>query len=410
MSRIRTTLDSVTKAVGSTDLISKFSRFKPGGAAVGSTHAEKPEPVMKEQDGGEKNTAEEELDKQSHQVIETPLVATNKSTSGLASAAKVSAPGSSTTVAKQSTQLFHPTALSTNMDETYNTLAQHINSYFGTNTQGEDVEHRPVQPDRGGDVPVSEPVPHPVPRRTGEHTLILSPVAEAKNIEPLSTSPSEKHSPPVGVHSSDTPATENIAQPIPVPTTSAKKGFTRYLSYPRPSVQAFVGSYIAPLVPKFRSESKSAAAEKEKAAAVAVGEPAGEKREEKTDVEEKTEERKQELLTQRQKIIARVSVDNRTRALVKGLLRVTDVKLLTSRVEELSHHLREFPETRGVAIKASALPCLLRLRQARDLPLQSAVREALALVGYTEPVKGRGIRVLAIDGGGTGKASETFPV
>lgn len=47
------------------------------------------------------------------------------------------------------------------------------------------------------------------------------------------------------------------------------------------------------------------------------------------------------------------------------------------------------------------LPCLLRLRQARDLPLQAAVREAVAVVGYTEPVKGRGIRVLAIDGGGT---------
>lgn len=50
-------------------------------------------------------------------------------------------------------------------------------------------------------------------------------------------------------------------------------------------------------------------------------------------------------------IIARVSVDNRTRALVKGLQRVTDVKLLITRVEELSYHLLEFPETRGVAVK-----------------------------------------------------------
>uniref|UniRef100_A0AAX7T9H1 PNPLA domain-containing protein n=1 Tax=Astatotilapia calliptera TaxID=8154 RepID=A0AAX7T9H1_ASTCA len=100
-------------------------------------------------------------------------------------------------------------------------------------------------------------------------------------------------------------------------------------------------------------------------------------------------------------IIARVSVDNRTRALVKGLQAVTDVKLLTARVEELSSHLLEFPETRVVAIKEKVLPCLLRLRQARDLPLQAAVREALALTGYTEPVKGRGIRVLSIDGGGT---------
>ena len=48
-----------------------------------------------------------------------------------------------------------------------------------------------------------------------------------------------------------------------------------------------------------------------------------------------------------------------------------------------------------------ALPRLLRLRQASDPPLQAAVREALALVGYSDPVRGRGIRVLTIDGGGT---------
>lgn len=48
-----------------------------------------------------------------------------------------------------------------------------------------------------------------------------------------------------------------------------------------------------------------------------------------------------------------------------------------------------------------AIPCLLRLRQAEDPSLKAAVREALTLVGYTNPVKGRGIRVLSIDGGGT---------
>lgn len=52
-------------------------------------------------------------------------------------------------------------------------------------------------------------------------------------------------------------------------------------------------------------------------------------------------------------IIARVSIDNRTRALVKGLERVKDVKVLTGRVEELSRHLLEFPETGGVAVKVS---------------------------------------------------------
>lgn len=57
-------------------------------------------------------------------------------------------------------------------------------------------------------------------------------------------------------------------------------------------------------------------------------------------------------------IIARVSVDNRTRALVQALHRASDVRLYISRVEELSLHLLDFPETRSVAVKASALVIL----------------------------------------------------
>ncbi|XP_060885733.1 calcium-independent phospholipase A2-gamma [Labrus mixtus] len=418
MSRIRTTLDSVTKAVGSADLMSKFSRLKPGSTAVDSAQSEKAlakaesvasnntaaappsATAMEEEEERERVTAEEE------HVAENPFVVTMKSPSSLASAATASATSASSTVAKQTMQLFHPAALSTNMDETYRTLALHINNYFGTSSPVEEEEEEednrpPIHQDRGADDPESESILSCIPKKTGDHIPILSPVAEAKSIDAPATSPppSEKQSSPT-----DTSASESAPQsiPIPAPAASPKKGFSHYLSYPRPSVQAFVGSYITPLVPKFRSESKSAAAEKEKSLAVTEEESATEKERNKTDIEEEEAKKaKQQLLSQREKIIARVSVDNRTRALVKGLQRVTEVKLLISRVEELSCHLTEFPETRGVAIKESVLPSLLRLRQAKDLPLQSAVREALALVGYNEPVKGRGIRVLAIDGGGT---------
>lgn len=412
MSRIRTTLDSVTKAVGSTDLISKFSRLKPGSAAVDSTHAEKalvkaeiltsnntaavppPESTMKEEDDelGERNSAEEEP------VKENPFVSTKKPTSSLASAATASAASSSATVAKQTMQLFHPAALSTNMDETYRTLAQHINSYFGTSSSAEGGDQKQKEADDSA----SEPILSAIPQRAEDYIPVLSPVAETKSSEASITSPpSEKLPSPVDKPSSDTSAAESAPKLTPVLVTSPKKGFTQYLSYPRPSVQAFVGSYIAPLVPKFRGDSKSVAAEKDKPPAVIVEETTVDKEREKAESEEEEAKKAKQLLSQREKIIARVSVDNRTRALVKGLQRVTDVKLLTSRVEELSFHLLEFPETRGVAIKESVLPSLLRLRQARDLPLQAAVREALSLVGYTDPVKGRGIRVLAIDGGGT---------
>ncbi|XP_068443182.1 calcium-independent phospholipase A2-gamma [Clinocottus analis] len=422
MSRIRSTLDSVTKAVGSSDLISKFSRFKPASAAVDGPHAEKvlvkaetstsentatassPETNMKEEEEeeeGERNSAEEDSDKDNH------FVASKKPTSTLASAVNGSAPSSSSTMAKPPLQLFHPAAVSTNMNETYKTLAQHINSYFAT--QGEGVDNRPLQQQeqrKEGD-PVSEATLSAVTQTMRNHIPQLSSVAEAKSIDapttsPPSSSPTEELRSPPGMPSSEIPATPSVTQSVPVPATSSKKGFTHYLSYPRPSVQAFVGSYIAPLVPKFRGDSKSIAAEIDKSSAVAVEElPVEKAKQKKGSEEKKAHEVKRRLLIQREKIIARVSVDNRTRAMVKGLQRVTDVKLLTIRVEELSFHLLEFPETQGVAIKESVMPCLLRLRQARDLPLQAAVREALALLGYVEPVKGRGIRVLAIDGGGT---------
>lgn len=397
MSRIRTTLDSVTKAVSSTDLISKFSRFKPASIAVTSNHEGKaqketvassntadaamPENAMKEEHGEEKDS-----DEQCHQVKDKNIG---------------SLPSSSPGVAKQTMQLLHPAALSTNMDETSRTLAQHINSYFGTSAHGEEDCSAPMQPHGEQNDPVSKPVVQTVSQINGERIPVLSPVTEDQSIKastsalppPLSENSGSRHG------TSHVQATEVAAQSFSEPATSTKKGFTHYLSYPRPSVQAFVGSYIAPLVPKFRGDAKSVTSEKGKTAEVVVEDPTSEKAVEELENEE--EKAKRKLLLQREKIIARVSIDNRTRALVKGLERVNDVKLLTGRVEELSHHLLEFPETGGVAIKESVLPCLLRLRQAKDLPLQAAVREALALVGYTDPVKGRGIRILAIDGGGT---------
>ena len=47
------------------------------------------------------------------------------------------------------------------------------------------------------------------------------------------------------------------------------------------------------------------------------------------------------------------------------------------------------------------LPVLLRMIRLKDKVLQEQVREALCLIGYIEPVTGRGIRLLSMDGGGT---------
>lgn len=303
MSRLRSTIDSVTKAVGGTDLISRFSRFKPGGAAANGALSEKT-PLkaetfgvndtssggMKEKAGGT-NGAAEEADEQREQVAEKPFVAQKKSPSTSASAANAAALSSTSTVAKQTRQLFHPAALSTNMDETYKTLSNHINSYFGPNTPGEDGENRQH---------LSEPVLHVTTLRTTEPIPVSSPVSETKSSEaPATSPPSEKPSPAEETTSTATQAGESTAVSV-----SPKKGFTHYLSYPRPSVQAFVGSYIAPLVPKFRGDPKKAAVDKEKSTADGLAEPTVDKAVEKIEGEEEKAEKakRQQLLSQREKV------------------------------------------------------------------------------------------------------------
>lgn len=304
MSRIRITLDSVTKAVGGTDLISKFSRLKAGGGGgtAESTHAEKsrvkaetvaskataspPETTMKVDDEGE------ETDKEQQQIIEKPFVSTNKSMSTLGSAASVSAPSSN--VAKQTMQLLQPAALSTNMDETYKTLANHIDAYFGPSTEGENGESRQQQHIEGGDH-VAGPVPQFSSQKKGDHIPVLSPVGKSvevpAKIPTSASSSSSSPSPPVEASSAESEA---------VPTASPRKGFSHYLSYPRPSVQAFVGSYIAPLVPKFRSDSKKMS---DTSSDVAPDDATPEKEGVKTESEEeKADKAKQELLTQREKV------------------------------------------------------------------------------------------------------------
>ena len=52
-------------------------------------------------------------------------------------------------------------------------------------------------------------------------------------------------------------------------------------------------------------------------------------------------------------------------------------------------------------IQEKVIPYLLKLRKSSDPAVAEHSLQALHLVGHVEPVKGRGIRILTIDGGGT---------
>ncbi|NXW34973.1 PLPL8 phospholipase, partial [Phaetusa simplex] len=380
MSRIKNTIESVSKAVSGThsELVSRIARLKSHSGSLGKAN--------KGNADANNINANLENDKQvtdartQEDCNRDPAAKKSTCASENSESVLVSSSGSHQDIPEDSestkTHLFHISYFSTNFGQTYNFVADHINWYFNNNS---DMDQEKKRNDLLQDSKSEERN-----RLVSSEDTVMS---EEKTVDSAATSPPE----------AETLGTVKTNTALPV---STKKSIANFLSYPSNSVQAFVDSYIGGLVPKLRSDTKVVSPEKSKQPEQEVSE----KDEEDKAKEAKTaEERERHLSLQREKasIIARVSVDNRTRALVQALRRSSNRRVCISRVEELTYHLLEFPESRGVAIKEKLIPCLLRLRQANDESLQAAVRETLAIIGYTDPVKGWGIRVLTIDGGGT---------
>ncbi|NXE04656.1 PLPL8 phospholipase, partial [Lophotis ruficrista] len=375
MSRIKSTIESVSKAVSGThsELVSRISRLKSHSGTLGKAN----------KSNADADNVNANLENDKH-VTDTRTQedcnrgpAAKKSTCASENSESMLVGSSGTyqdtpeDLVSTKNHLFHISYFSTNFGETYNFVADHINWYFNNNFVMDQEKKR--------------------------NALLQDSKSEERNKLDSSenTVMSEEKTVGSAAPEAQTLDAEKTSTALPV---STKKSIANFLSYPSNSVQAFVDSYIGGLVPKLRSDTKVVSQEKSKQPEQEVSE----KDEEDKAKEAKTaEEREKHLSLQREKIIARVSIDNRTRALVQALRRSSNRRVCISRVEELTYHLLEFPESRRVAIKEKLIPCLLRLRQANDESLQAAVRETLALIGYTDPVKGWGIRVLTIDGGGT---------
>ncbi|KAF0883046.1 PLPL8 phospholipase, partial [Crocuta crocuta] len=349
MSRIKSTLNSVSKAVFGTqnEMISRLAQLKPSFRLL-----------RKVSDSGwlkQKNIK---------QAITSLKKYSDKSTENTSLSEKQRRVLDED-IGKQS--LFRYTRrITTKFGESFYFLSSHINSYFKHEErmpQKKESKHFQDKPELEG-TKVEEEKPS-----SSDPGFLVG------ELDSESSLPSEDK--PAGP--SETP------EALPV---STKQSIANFLSRPTEGVQALVGGYIGGLVPKLKYDSKRQPEEQEEA--VKAEQPAS---------RDKNLEEKKRLSLQREK--ASLSIDNRTRALVQALRRTADPKLCINRVEELTFHLLEFPEGKGVAVKEKVIPYLLRLRQIKDETLQAAVREILALIGYVDPVKGRGIRILSIDGGGT---------
>ncbi|XP_010839792.1 PREDICTED: calcium-independent phospholipase A2-gamma isoform X3 [Bison bison bison] len=353
MSRIKNTLNSVSKAVfgKQNEMISRLAQLKPSSRIL-----------RKVTDSGWLKQ------KSVKQTIKFLKKYSDKSAEKSSIPAKESQVIEKDDIGKPS--LFHYTSnITTKFGESFYFLSSHINSYFKR-------EEKMSQ------------------QKEDQHFQEKSEL-ELKKVEdekPSSPDPGilsdKKLDSEASLYSEDKPGSPSgTPEVLPI---STKQSIANFLSRPTEGVQALVGGYIGGLVPKLKYDSKSQLEDQEEATKA-----------EQAVSKDKNAEEKRRLSLQREKIIARVSIDNRTRALVQALRRTTDPRLCINRVEELTFHLLEFPEGKGVAVKEKIIPYLLRLRQIKDETLQAAVREILALIGYVDPVKGRGIRILSIDGGGT---------
>lgn len=251
MSRIRTTLDTVTKAVSgtvNTELLSKITRLRlsdDGTCKAGEIKVESEPATLMTMD------VNKQLDAKTD---ENTLEVKDKD----GPKAEVKA-----------LQRFQPSAFTTNMDETYNHLAAHVNEYFGSDIQ----------------------------RQINEVTITSSNTSGIKDHQPMLASGMQK----VDLDRLTEQTTSKTVCSEPesdVTPTVERKSISHYLSYKSPSVQAFVGSYITPLVPKF----KSVAAEKDKTSEVGQARPENAGPAESTE-QKLMEEKAKKLRSQKEKVL-----------------------------------------------------------------------------------------------------------
>ena len=96
------------------------------------------------------------------------------------------------------------------------------------------------------------------------------------------------------------------------------------------------------------------------------------------------------------------SIQNRAVALLHQIeMSATEVKQL-KKIGELISHMKAYPVTRTVLKREGGIRIFLNVREhSQNNQMKMAARAALIILGYADPVKGKGIRILSLDGGGT---------
>lgn len=103
----------------------------------------------------------------------------------------------------------------------------------------------------------------------------------------------------------------------------------------------------------------------------------------------------------RKDFVSQSAIETRTRAIVASIKTASSFESKISRVRDLGKHLKQYPSGRHEATECKIIPLLLPMTNSNVKDLREEAMETLVLLGYNRPVKGRGIRILTLDGGGT---------
>lgn len=102
--------------------------------------------------------------------------------------------------------------------------------------------------------------------------------------------------------------------------------------------------------------------------------------------------------------LSRSSIYSRSKQLLRALATSSSSASAVRQtvcLQKLNKHLLHYEEAVGACVSEGAIPLILRLRStAQDRVLKGQINQSLALLGYADPPKGKGIRILSIDGGG----------
>lgn len=99
---------------------------------------------------------------------------------------------------------------------------------------------------------------------------------------------------------------------------------------------------------------------------------------------------------------SKAAIDARTKSCVENLRSTASLdSAVLKPLEVFNNHLYQYPFAKGVAVRNHAVSQLLHIRDKSDNEsVKMVAREGLNLLGYQEPVRSPGIRILCLDGGG----------